>query len=263
MVSRPGVGDFLYVPRAGVHASATMAFDPINRLLDPAGLRANRKGRLGPMQLARLGGGAYRSRLRREVLFAACVVAAGAAVYYAANLGDSLVLAGPALAVVALSAFVFRPWEDPLGRDVQDGRVERVTGSLVSAARVDRPSRSFWGDIYHVSIGAVRFPVPAWIWSAMDDARTVTAYYLPRSMTLVSIEAADGRDQPPILPLQARREPIRSGRRATVAYFAAVGIGLLIRAFLPPVELVPEIPAGLLFLSIAAAIFARSRREPG
>jgi hypothetical protein len=253
----------LYVPRGGVHA-LPMAIDPVNRLLDPAGLRANREGRLGPVQLARLGGGAYRSRLRRELLFAGCVIAAAAAVSYATALGDALILAGPALATAALAAFVFRPWEDPLGRDVQDGRVERVTGSPISVTGAARPSRSLWGDIYHFSIDAVRFPVPAWIWSAMDDARTVTAYYLPRSMTLVSIEPADGRDQPPILASEDRRRPVRSGRRATVVYFAAVGIGLLIRAFLPPVELLPEIPAGILFLAIAGTVFWRSREpSPG
>jgi hypothetical protein len=50
------------------------------------------------------------------------------------------------------------------------------------------------------------------------------------------------------------------GRPVAVAYFGGIGLALLVRAGLPPVETVPEIPAALLFLGIAAALYRRGSR---
>jgi hypothetical protein len=44
-----------------------------------------------------------------------------------------------------------------------------------------------------------------------------------------------------------------------IAYLGIVGAILLARAFLPPQELLPEIPLGLLFLAISGALFQRAR----
>jgi hypothetical protein len=111
-----------------------------------------------------------------------------------------------------------------------------------------------------VTIDGLRFHVPGWLWSAVDEARIVTAYYLPRSMTLVSIEAADDLDLPPLLALADRRVPLTPSHRVPALYFAGVGLALLVRAWLPPVELVPELPAGLLFLIFGAVLARRPAR---
>lgn len=235
--------------------------DPVARLHDPAFLSANREGRLASRQESRLGDGAYRSRFERVL----GSVAAAAVALAAASSTANLATADPAeritvwivsAAVVVLAAVVFRPWADPLGADVRAGRVERVTGLPVSRAAIGGLGRNPWRARYDVTIGGLRFHVPPWLWSAVDDGRAVTAYYLPRSMTLVAIEAADEVGVSPFLPATSRRTPIPP-RPMAVAYFGGVGLALLARAVLPPVETFPEIPAGLLFLAVAAGIHLR------
>lgn len=239
------------------------AFDPVVRLIDPAFVAANREGRLASRQESRLGDGAYRSRFERIAGSIAAIGVAVAASLYASRLegasdGEHLTVYAVSAVIVGLAAIVFRPWADPLGADLRSGVVERVTGTPTSEATLRRLGREAWRAGYRVTIGGLPFAVPAWLWGAVDDARTVTAYYLPRSMTLVSIEAADDGDQPPILPIHSRRAPIRTGRAMAVASFGAVGLGLVVRAFLPPTELLPEIPAALLCLGTAGALFLRS-----
>ena len=240
-----------------------MAIDPVARLADPAFVRENREGRLAARQESRLGDGAYRSRFERVI---GSIAAVGVAVA-AATSTASLPTADPAeritvwvvcAAIVVLAAIVLRPWADPLGADVRAGRVERVSGRPVSRAALGGLGRNPWRPRYEVTIGGQRFGVPAWLWSAVDDGRAVTAYYLPRSMTLVSIEVADEAGASPFLPAADRRIPI-AGRPIAIAYFGGVGLALLARAALPPVEYVPEVPAGLLFIAIAAVIHVRGR----
>jgi hypothetical protein len=241
-----------------------MAFDPVSRLTDPAALHANREGRLASTQEARLGDGAYRSRFERVSGSVAAGAVALAASVYALNLeiattNERQAVWAMSAAIVLLAAYVFRPWADPLGDDLRRGVVQRVTGHPLSRVRFRSLGPKAWRATYDVTVGGLRFPVPAWIWSAVDDARTVTAYYLPASMTLVSLEAADDDDHPPILPVPGRRKPVRTGRSMAIAYLGIVGAILLARAFLPPQELLPEIPLGLLFLAISGALFQRAR----
>jgi hypothetical protein len=239
-----------------------MAFDPVARLIDPASVRENRAGRLASSQRSRLTDGAYRSRYERVAGSLAALATAAAASAYTANLAtasdpERLTVYAFSAAIAILAVIVFRPWADPLGADVRSGVVEHVTGNPIGRASLRSVGRGAWRPSYELTIGGLRFSVPAWLWGAVDEGRTVTAHYLPRSMSLVSIEAADERDLPPILPSQSRRVPIRAGRPMAIASFGAVGLGLLLRASLPPAELVPEIPAGLLFLAIAAAVWLR------
>jgi len=241
--------------------------DPVTRLLDPAFLSANREGRLASRQESRLGDGAYRSRFDRTCAFIAAagvaLVAAVSAARIDANAGldatigpatpidpERLTILLVALAVIGLAALVLRPWSDPLGADVRAGQVLRVTGSFASAAG---------GSGHVVTIEGLRFHVPSWLWSAVDEARVVTAYYLPRSMTLVSIEAADDLDSPPLLALADRRVPLGRSRRVPALYFGGVGLALLVLAWLPPVELVPELPAAVLFIAFAAVLARQPR----
>ena len=233
-----------------------MALDPAARLVDPGFIRENREGRLAARQETRLGDGAYRSRFERVSAFAAAagvaLVAAGSAARVDTGIGidtaidpERLTVLAVAAAVIALAAVVLRPWADPLGLDVRAGQVLRVTGRFASDG----------GGLGHaITIDGLRFHVPGWLWSAVDEARIVTAYYLPRSMTLVSIEAADDLDGPPLLAPADRPAHLNRGRRVPALYFAGVGLALLVRAWLPPVELVPELPAGLLFLIVAAGL---------
>jgi hypothetical protein len=240
--------------------------DPVARLLDTAFLPANREGRLASRQESRLGDGAYRSRFERVMGSLAAVGVAIAAAASTANLqtevpAERITVWIVAAAIVVLAATVFRPWADPLGADVRAGRVERISGRAVCRAAIGGLGHSPWRPRYEVTIGGLRFPVPSWLWSAVDGDRPITAYYLPRSMTLVSIEAADDLAASPFLPVTSRRTPL-AGQPMIVAYCGGVGIALLVRAVLPPVEVLPEIPAGLLFLGIAAVIRLRGASRP-
>ena len=186
------------------------ALDPVARLVDPAFVSANRAGRLASRQESRLGDGAYRSRFERVAGSIAAVGVAAAAILSARDLAASSDLERLAVwllsgAIVVFAAITFRPWADPLGSDVRAGLVERVTGRPVGHARVGGLGRGGLATRYDVTIGDRRFAVPAWLWAAVDDARTVHAYYLPRSMALVSLEATDDPDNPPILPAASRR----------------------------------------------------------
>lgn len=237
------------------------SMDPVARLIDPAFLLANREGRLASRQESRLGDGAYRSRFERVTGAIVVVAVAVAAATSTANLAtadpaERITLWIVCAAIVLLAAIVFRPWADPLGADLRTGRVERVTGLPVSRAALGGLGRNPWRPHYDVTIGGLRFHVPGWLWSAVDDERAVTAYYLPRSMTLVSVEAADEVGGSTFLPASSRRIP-PAGRPMAVAYFAGVGLALLARAVLPPVELLPEVPAGVAFLVVAAGLHLR------
>jgi hypothetical protein len=231
--------------------------DPVTRLVDPAFVSANREGRLASRQEARLGDGAYRSRFERVAGFVGSVGAAVAAAGLVSSTADAIPVALGAAIVVGLAAVVFRPWSDPLGQDVRTGRVERVTGSPVSAARVGVTGRGLRPARYDLTIDGLRFRVPVWLWAAVDEARTVTAYYLPRSMTLVSIEAADEGGLPPVLPQSSRRTPIAAGGSVLGAYLAAVGVTLVARALLAPAVLAPEASLGIVLVAIAAIAFVR------
>ena len=243
-----------------------MAVDRLARFVDPAFLTANREGRLASRQESRLGEGAYRSRFERVTGSVAAVAVAIAAATSTANLetaapAERITVWVVSAAIVLLAAIAFRPWADPLGADVRAGRVERVSGVPSSQVAIGGLGRNPWRPRYDVTIGGLRFHVPAWLWSAVDDDRPVTAYYLPRSMTLVAIEAADALGPSPFLPAASRRAPV-VGRPVTVAYFGGIGLALLVRAVLPPVEAMPEIPAGVLFLAIAAALHLRGASRP-
>jgi hypothetical protein len=186
------------------------AFDPVARLIDPAFVSANRAGRLASRQESRLGDGAYRSRFERVSGSVAAVGVAAAAILSARDVAATSeverfgiwILSG---AIVLLAAVTFRPWADPLGRDLRSGLVHCVTGRPVGHTRLSGLGRGGLATRYDVTIGDRRFAVPAWLWAAVDDGRTVHAYYLPRSMALVSLEGVDDPDNPPILPAASRR----------------------------------------------------------
>ena len=107
------------------------------------------------------------------------------------------------VAIVVLGSVVFRPWSDPLGADVRDGRVETVVGEP-AVRSVDLVRRFAWSLLASASnyygsmsrgdrlmtIGARRFTVPEQVASAVAGRYPVRAYYLPRSGTLLSLEPA-------------------------------------------------------------------------
>jgi hypothetical protein len=167
-------------------------------------LHANREGRLTAEQAATLGRSARRSRLRRSVEFALCAIVAALATmlvfsFSRVTLVDILV----PVAIAGIGAIVFRPWSDPLGADVRAGRVEVVFGAP-STPGYDILRGVLWSllgglaNMYWtgrpgnrlVLIGPARFIVPDDRVSGIMTFTNVRAYYLPRSMTLLTTEAA-------------------------------------------------------------------------
>ena len=174
-------------------------------------LTMNRQGRLAPSQAAVLGRAARRSRIRRAVEALAAGVMAVLIVVLtrelaAFGLGEAfpLLAAGAlALLLVAIIAFDLRPWTDPLGADVREGRVESASGSP------ERTGREPASDALRSALVGVLRSILNLSWSSGADPRVIIggralwlskelaeslpdgilrAYYLPRSMTLVAIE---------------------------------------------------------------------------
>jgi hypothetical protein len=173
------------------------------RLMDPTFVAANRQGRLDRDQAAELRHRARRSRLVRSIE-ALAFVGLGALLVALVVPGnattpdtDPVLIAG-ILVLLALAFMALRPWADPLGDDVRVGRVDSTfgvpqhsdeTSGLARAVMmfVHSPSALFVPSTHFVSIGDRRFVVAASVADVLRERQAVRAYYLPRSMTLVSI----------------------------------------------------------------------------
>jgi hypothetical protein len=176
--------------------------------MDPAAIAANREGQLSSKQTVDLRSRARRSRVVRVAEALACI---GLAVLLAAlviDLGrfgtvDAGVIVPSAgiLLLLGLGFFGLRPWSDPLGDDVRAGRVESIFGVPARSERgsglaravmvlVHYPSSLFMPQTHVISIADTQFQVSSATLDAMDYGRAIRAYYLPRSMTLVSIAAS-------------------------------------------------------------------------
>ena len=167
----------------------------------PDTIRINREGRLTPEQVTNLGMRARRSRIQRAVKFAMSVVIA-ALVFLLVVSYPRVTLAGllVPVAIAVLGVVVFKPWSDPLGADVRAGRVEVVLG-VPAVPKVDLLRRLAWAALAAGSnssgsgsrddrllvVGSLRFVVPESLASAIGG-RPVRAYFLPRSLTLLSAE---------------------------------------------------------------------------
>jgi hypothetical protein len=165
------------------------------------------------------------------------------------------------LVLAALALFVVRPWSDRLGEDVRAGRVETVTGTLQKALTLAWPSVVFT-SVHLVTIGERRFVVPPPIWAALDVQRAVRAYYLPTSMTLISIESIDELEGPPVhavvtLSWQTWLRVV--GPVLAVFALALVGGSLVLVAYTRPEDFGAMLLPGIACL-VAAGIVAFATR---
>jgi hypothetical protein len=156
----------------------------LERLMDPAAVTANRNGRLAPDQVASLSG---RSRRRRIVGWAVALLGAVLLVSSWALAGPDVRVQAFALSVVVVVFAGFWLWSDPLGGDVRAGRVESVVGVIQKETEAAGWSRNRSRRCI-VIVGDQVFPIDRRMWAALEDGEPVRAYYLPRSLTLLSFE---------------------------------------------------------------------------
>ncbi len=167
-------------------------------------LRENLEGRLTAEQWARGATLARRSRIRRTIELVTCVVIAAFTVdvgltSYTPSAGPLIVAA----AIVLAGALVFKPWSDPLGEDVREGRIQMVIGEP-RIPKIDWLRRLAWfllggasrnpgvgvrGDRL-LDVDGVRFFVDESNLEAVRGASKVRAYILPRSKILIWLGSA-------------------------------------------------------------------------
>ncbi|MFI5255022.1 MAG: hypothetical protein ACHQ15_06165 [Candidatus Limnocylindrales bacterium] len=126
-----------------------------------------------------------------------------------------------------LIPLLLRPWSDRLGDDVRAGNVESLSAVPVMSTRTGR-----YGTDHYVTFGERRFLVDEPTWATIDPSRTMRAFFLPRSSTLLGFEGPD----------VVAGEPIRLG--------ASVGPGMPTNA---EIWLIAAGPIGAAFAALAIA----------
>lgn len=156
----------------------------------PDALEANRAGRLTEAQRLDLRGirGAWRQTWLMlavgSVVVAVVVMTSSRASVEAAF---RPLVAVACLAVAAVALFRALPMQDPLARDLADGRLRVVEGAMET--RVDRG----WGTTaaattYFLDIGDLHLRIPRFEYEALPRAGMARVWYLPRSRRAVNLE---------------------------------------------------------------------------
>ena len=146
-------------------------------------LEANRAGRLGPGNVARLNG----SRLTNVWLAVISGIVCGVLglVGLAANSISTVCLAQAGFFVVfSLGVLIYNWWKArKLAGDLNRGQVEAIQGIVtLVAASTGRSS------IYRLGIGDEQFTVKAKVYNAFKNRDPYVIYYVPSSRNLVSAE---------------------------------------------------------------------------